>query len=64
MVGTLTQGGATGDGGPELLPSLALGYILMPLQGFQDEEAASMPPHLLKNVQSPGSRESGNLERF
>jgi len=33
-VGTLTQGGARGDGCPKLLPSLALGYILTPLQGF------------------------------
>jgi len=43
-----------------LLPSLALGYILTPLQGFQHEAAASMPLHFLKNVQSPDSRESGN----
>ena len=36
-----------------LLPSLALGYILTPLQGFQDEAAASMPLHFFTNVQSP-----------
>ena len=36
MVGTLTQGGARGS-----CPSLALGYIVMPLQGSQKEAAAS-----------------------
>ena len=34
-----------------LLPSLALGYRLTPLQGSQDEAAASLPLHFLKNVQ-------------
>ena len=43
-----------------LLPSLALGNILMPLQASQDEAAASLPLHFLKNVQTPNSRESGN----
>jgi len=33
------------------LPSLALGYILTLLQGFQDEAAASMPLHFSKNIQ-------------
>ncbi len=36
-----------------LLPSLALGYFLTPLEGSQDEAAASLPLHFLKNVQSP-----------
>ena len=35
-----------------LLPSLALGYLVTPLQDFQDEAAASLPLHFLKNVQS------------
>ena len=48
LVGTLTQGGASGS-----CPSLALGYLLTPLQGSQDEAAASLPLHFLKNVQSP-----------
>jgi len=39
-----------------LLPSLALGYLPTPLQGAQDEAAASLPLHFLKNVQSPGSK--------
>ena len=48
----LTQGGARGHGGSKLLPSLALGYLLMPLQGSQDEAAASfLPLHFLKSVQ-------------
>jgi len=62
LVGTLTQGGARGDGGPELLPSLALGYILTPLQGFQDEAAASMPVHFSKNVQSPKRKQACALK--
>ena len=37
-----------------LLPSLALGYHLTPLQGSQDEAAASLPLHFLKNVQCSG----------
>ena len=38
------------------VPSLAcLGYFLTPLQGSQDEAAASMPLHFLKNVQSPAA---------
>ena len=45
MGGPLTQGGARGDGDPKLLPSLALGYHLTPLQGSQDEAAASLPLH-------------------
>jgi hypothetical protein len=57
LVGTLTQGGARGDSGgtdgPELLPSLALGYLLTPFQGFQDEAAASLPLDFFRNVQSP-----------
>ena len=60
LVGTPTQGGARGDGGPKLLPSLALGYLLTPLQGSQDEAAASLPPNFLKNVQSPDFRFRGN----
>ena len=59
-VGTLTQGGARGDRGPKLLPSLALGYCPMPLQGSEDEEAASLPLHFLKNVQSPVPLFQGN----
>ena len=43
-----------------LLPSLALGYRLTPLQGSQDEAAASLPLHFLKNVQSSDSRFRGN----
>ena len=39
--GTMTQGGA-------------LGYLLTPLQGSQDEAAASLPLHFFKNVQSSG----------
>ena len=39
-----------------LLSALALGYILTPLQGSQDEAAASMPLHFLQNVQSPDKR--------
>ena len=53
-VGTLTQGGARGDCGPELLPSPALGYLPTPLQGSQDEAAASLPLHFLKKC--PNSR--------
>jgi hypothetical protein len=32
----------------------ALGYLLTPLQGSQDEAAASLPLHFFKNVQSSG----------
>jgi len=42
-----------GDNGPELLPSLALGYFLTPFQGSQAEAAASLRLHFFKNVQSP-----------
>ena len=39
--GNTDPGRREGDGGPKLLPSLALGYNLTPLQGSQDEAAAS-----------------------
>jgi len=39
-----------------LLPSLALGYLQAPLQGSQNEAAAFLPLHFLKNVQSPDAR--------
>ena len=39
-----------------LLPSLALGYRLTPLQGSQEEAAASLPLHFLKNVEFPNPR--------
>jgi hypothetical protein len=42
-----------------LLPSLALGYPPAPLQGSQNEAAASLPLHFLKNVQSPDSAFAG-----
>jgi len=61
-VGTLTQGGARGDGGPELLPSLARATFSR-LQGFQDEAAASVPLHFLKNVQSPVRQLAAALHR-
>src|SRR6266508_4223024 len=57
LAGTLTQGGARGS-----CPSLAPGYLLAPLQGFQDEAAASLPLHFLKNVQSPEGAASCALE--
>ena len=44
-----------------LLPSLAPGYHLTPLQGSQDEAAASLPLHFLKNVQS---QVDGKVYRF
>ena len=47
-----------------LLPSLTLGHVLMPLQGSQDEAAASLPLHFLKNVQTPDSGESRNESSF
>jgi hypothetical protein len=53
LVRTLTQSGARGDGGPKLPPSLALGYILTPLHGSEDEAAASLPLHFLRSAQSP-----------
>jgi len=55
LVGTLTQGGARGS-----CPPLALGYLPTPLQGSQDEAAASLPLHFLKNVQFPDFRFRGN----
>ena len=33
------------------MPSLALGYSLTPLQGSQDEAAASLPLHFSSNLQ-------------
>ena len=47
-----------------LLSSLALGYFLTPLQGSQDEAAASLPLHFLKDVQSPASRERTSPRRI
>jgi hypothetical protein len=41
------------------LPLLAPGYILTPLPGFQEEAAAFMPLHFLKNVQTPAAPRSG-----
>ncbi len=43
-----------------LLPALALGYLVTPLQGFQNEAAASLPLHCLKNVQTPDARFRGH----
>ena len=44
----VTQGCAKGDGGPKLLPSLVLGYLLRPLQGSQNEAAGFLPLHFLE----------------
>ena len=61
LIGTLTQGCARGTAVPVLLPSLALGYCLMPFQGCQRSQRPRAPAHS-KNVQSPDFRESGNLD--